>query len=849
MEAVGRFMDDLGFAIHATISRGEQPDKEKWVTRIWEHYSSALQKHPLQLEIFQEWLVRTLQSFKHNYAEERFDAAEAIKIIQPAITAPVLSISNVPVGSDMTEWDPQEGFEEAVESCKPFLDAKRPKVIPCIVLNSLIRTRRLVADGVVYTTKIKGRPEPDPLALWLEDPSSAATGKTRTFDNQEAVILSALLFLDTSTPHSRLMRAKFPDSEYPRYGPTYLADEFITRVTKAKSQDPIDEAVGALKRNMKHVPAQILRDLICSLLDALKASPNASKYPTLLHCTLRLIEILLNGSQPQLVLEVALRLWKDFPNDSSSHRKVSLVKIGRCLTPDQASGIIQSLVAYACDTVQNTKAPGDSSDHLVMKVTTVKMLVQNLSSADFLAPAIRVDLLERLFNARKHLDIRVEIVKSLLKMVSRDNSARIFQFLSTISLSAAGPSERDCLTDGDWRAAEAGGPLPPIHSERPILTLLAGVAYCEFSKELYSDYVRMVVLPLVTESIRQHTRWMTLLLARLNLSLSKLGLTETDIGPFPFGLVESVFREWTRYIPVAYLQYRRSFDFVYLHRDSFNQIAEALELSTDPIINNDNVRGHLNSLIENHHYRRPLSYASQFLSVIGPKEPKVIPDELFLEDYMSRIEVFSRLPFVYNSSLKSYSIHPGYTLEVLKGLRKAARSLKDSTFARKLMVGIVDAAELQRRGGWSPGLTAHPVTVPSALEYAVQLLPWGSRNPKSSILDLQGFVSGILALISKYAADPVLLIKIDVFAPILEEVRKDDKVSCALLLGENLGDRNDQHWSIKEWAKVKLSMMVLKAAEKVNAPLDGSAMDMVERWKDSDIEMVRQIAWEFGWGT
>ncbi|KAJ5912340.1 hypothetical protein N7504_001223 [Penicillium tannophilum] len=849
MEAVGRFMDDLGFVVHATISRGEQPDKENWVRLIWEHYSSALRKHPLQLEIFQEWLIRILQSFQHNYAEEKFDTAEAIKTIQPPIAAPVPLISNVPVGSNMTEWDPQEDFEDAVESCKPLLDAKRPKLIPCIVLNSLIRTSRQVADGVVRTTEIKGGSGPNPLALWLIDSSSAATGKIRALENQEAVILSALLFLDTSTPHSRLLRERFPDSEYPRYGPTYLADEFITRVTKAGSQAPLNEALGALKKNMKHVPAQILRDLICSLLDTLKASPSASNYPMLLHCTLGLIEILLNGSQPQLVLEVALRLWKDFPNDSSSHRKVSLVKIGRCLTPDQASGMVQSLVAYACDTAQNTQAPGDSSEAPVMKVTTVKMLAQNLSSADFVPPAIRVDLLERLFYARKHLDIRVEIVKSLLQMVSPDNSARVFKILSTISLSAAGPSERDWLTDVDWRAAEAGGPLPPINSERPILTLLVGAAYCEFSKDLYSEYVQMVVLPLVTESIRQHTRWMTLLLARLNLSLSNLGLTETDIGPFPFGLIESVFRVWTRYVPVTYLQYRRSFDFVYLHRDSFIQIAEALESSTDPIIKNGNVLGHFNALIENHHYRRPLSYVSQFLSVIGSKEPKVISDELFLEDYMCRIEIFSRSPFVYNSSLKRYSIHPSYTLEALKGLRKAARSLSDSTFVRKLMVGIVDAAERQRKGGWLPGLTAHPVTVPSAFEYAVQLLPWGSRNPESSILDLQGFVLGILELISKYAADPVLLIKIDVFAPVLEEVRKDDKVSCALLLGEDLSDRNDQYWLVKEWAKVKLSMMVLKAAEKVKAPLDGTAMDMVERWKGSDIEMVRQIAWDFDWAT
>ncbi|KAJ6111185.1 hypothetical protein N7486_003420 [Penicillium sp. IBT 16267x] len=844
-EPIDGFMEDLGFAVHATISRGEQTEKENWVRRIWEHYSSALQTHPLQLELFQEWLVQTLQ----NTYTDKFNTAEAIKIIQPSITAPIPSISNVPTGSDVAEWDPQEDFEDAVEACKPLIDAKRPKLIPCIILNSRMHCNRRFVDGFVRTRDIKSRPGPNPIAIWLEDLLSTAASKNHTFDNREAVILSALLFLDSSTPHSRLLQAKFPDSEYPRYGPTFLADEFITRVTKVGSEDSMNKALGALMRNTKHVPAQILQDLICSLLDTLKTSPHASNYPILLHCTLGLIEILLNSSQPQLVLEVALRLWKGFPNDSSSHRKVSLVKIGRCLTPDQASGMIQSLVAYAGDSVQKTQAPGDSPENPVMKVTTVKMLAQNLTSADFLAPATRVHLLESLFNARNHLDIRVEIVKSLLKLVSQDNSSRLFKILSTISLSTAGPSERDTATDDDWRTAEAGGALPSILSQRPVLDLLVNDAVREIPKELHSDYVQNVLLPLVTESIRQHTRWMTLFLARLSLSLSDLGLTDSDIGPFCFSLVDSVFKNWICHVPATYLQFCRSRDFVYLHRDAFNRIAEALELSTDPIIKNDNVRGHFHALLESQRHQRPFGYADRFFFVIDTKEPKAIPNEVFLEDYMSRIEVFSRSPVVYKSSLRQYNIHPGYTLEVLKQLRQAGRPFGRQTFVRKLMIGIVDAAERVRKEGWSPGLTAHPVTVSAALEYAVQLLPWPSCKPEPSSSDLHDFVSGVMDLISNYVADPVLVIKIDAFAPILEDVRKEDKVACALLLGENLGDRNDQHGLVKGWVKVRLAMMLLKAAKKAKVPLDGKALEMIERWKGSDIEMVRQTAWEWDWST
>jgi hypothetical protein len=235
--------------------------------------------------------------------------------------------------------------------------------------------------------------------------------------------------------------------------------------------------------------------------------------------------------------------------------------------------------------------------------------------------------------------------------------------------------------------------------------------------------------------------------------------------------------------------------------------------------------------------------------VRGNKQPTAILDETLLEDYISRVEVFSRSPFVYNDFLRTYSIHPGYTLEALKTLRQAGRPPSRQAFVRKLMIGIVDATEKVRKEGWSPDLTAYPVTLPAAFEYEVQLLPWPPSKPELSSLGIHELISGVTKLISKYAADPVLPIKIDVFAPILKEVKNEDKLSCALLLGEDLGDLDDQHGLMKAWAKVKLSMMVLKAAKTAKVSLEGNAMDMIHRWKCSDIEMVRQIAWEWDWSN
>lgn len=839
-----KFVDDLNFAIRSTLSRGA--DKAKWATLVWKHYASALQTHPWHLELFQDWLVFLLRCHHVD---------EIIPIVQPPISpAPIPLISRVPKGSEVTKWDPHQDFEDEVDDDVRLLNERRPKEIPCILLNCRMKYPGRLSDGFVRTREIKPRPRPDPMAIWLKDfSSSTAASKDELVNNREAVILSALLYLDTFTSQPRLLQTRFPNTESPRYGSTSLADEFITRVIKFNVKDPMSLALGALERNVRDVPAQMLRNLICSFLDTLKESPNASNYPKLLQCTFELIKLLLRSSQPQLVAEVALKVWKEFPNDSSSHRRVSLVRIGSLLTPKEANDLMQGFVAYVCDALQKRQASNGSNE--VIKVTTMKMLIHGLAEADCLAPSTRLRLLESICGACNHIDVQVAIVNSIFHLMRENQSSEIFKVLSTIALSAAGPSEREMASEDSWRAAEAGDRLPPIlGSQRPILELIVSNAANQIPKELLLDYLQEVVLPLVTESIRQHTRWMTILLARLGLSVSDLGLNASDIGPFSFDLVNKVLISWARYLPSTFLQYHRSWALVYLHRDSFNRIAEAFALSTDPIKNDTNVRDHLQALLKSQHSRCPFSYAYQFSSLSGSKVPNGITDELLLDEFQYRIELFSRSPIEYNHSLGRYSARPGYTLEILRGLRKARRNLNIRspslyTHVTRLMMSIVHAAELVRKEGWLPGLTAHPVTVPTAFEYEVELLPspWWNPPPADSALD--DFVSGVAGLISKYAADPALLIKIDSFAPILKEVNQTDREACALLLGENCDEGNDQNRLVRAWARVKLADTLLQAAKKPNMPFNESVLSMIERWKGSDIEMVRQTAWAWDWKT
>ena len=162
----------------------------------------------------------------------------------------------------------------------------------------------------------------------------------------------------------------------------------------------------------------------------------------------------------------------------------------------------------------------------------------------------------------------------------------------------------------------------------------------------------------------------------------------------------------------------------------------------------------------------------------------------------------------------------------------------------KPMVTIAAASERVRTEGWLTNLTAYPVTLPSRIEYELVLLPSPFYGVSKSSSALDEFMSALTGLISKYAQDPALLMNFDKFAPILEEVSLTDKVDCALLLENNCSDGHQMSSPVERWVRVKLAAMLLHGAER-NTQLDKNAMEMIERWKKSDIDVIRQIGWEW----
>lgn len=833
----GKFVDRLAVLIRAYMGRGKKLEKEKRIMKIWEYYSTILQSRLLNLRLFQNWLADLARNSGMEGAANR---------IQPDIS---LTLSIPAVSEMLVEWDPLGGLQDDSEMLTGENESRSPH--SGTILNS--RTSYFFTSG-----KLRLGPEAKKenlLSIWKlrrqslkEVPTECSTA------TREAVILSALLFLDTFAKNGRILRTKFPDEEYPRYPATYLAGEFITRLNDTKTRDSMQHAISALKEFRQDVPSTLLRDLIWSFMDALKADPDAPLYPDLVWCMFQLLKVLLSTNQPQVIVDVVLRIWKDFPNESSYHRAVSLVKVGNVMTPSQARAFVHNFSAYVCDALKQQQQPGNDKCKPLIKVTTVKMLAQSLAEARFLPQAMCLQILRDIYNMSRHIDIRVALLNSILEMVSRNNDAESYMLFSSMVLSAAGPNEEVTTTEEDWQVAELGGPLPFIaaESDRPILQIVVQEASRKLPERLRSDYVHKVLLPLLQESTRQHVRWMTCFLRKLDLSLSEVGLSNEEVGPFSRRLVNEIFSKWWRYLPAAYMKtQQRSLALSYQQRyTSFNQIAERLATTRHPSRQSSSARGEWEDFFRAHRDQSPLSQLTGLLT-IDSDAPGGITIESIIQEYISRAEIMIKHPIRYDTTLEKQVLHSRLPLEILHDLRRKRSSHWDADLVRQeelyiritgLMEKIIQLIDRLRTDGWASNLSSYAVPLPTPLQCEIVLLPSPRYNPVSPAGVLDEFAAEITGLIRKYESDPALLTEFDSLKSVIGEVLEEDAVACALFIGKIDSQEHAQGF-VEMWFRVKLAQTLLANMTRRAIQSNENVKDMVRTWKTSGHELIRQVGW------
>ncbi|KIM96075.1 hypothetical protein OIDMADRAFT_59156 [Oidiodendron maius Zn] len=192
-----------------------------------------------------------------------------------------------------------------------------------------------------------------------------------------------------------------------------------------------------------------------------------------------------------------------------------------------------------------------------VKITAIKLLAYLLAKSNFMSLIISLNILRMLFAASRHIDMRRTVVDGVLTRLRKSSDMgksagdEIYVAFMSFSLAAANPSERDTISEEVWLRAEAGGPLPEVKGDRPLLELCIKDAKGALPKRFHPDYVRTVVLPFLAELTKHHSRLMRIFLGRV--ALTPVEASVTDFGPFGNTAVDLVLEEWTSYLPPEYL--------------------------------------------------------------------------------------------------------------------------------------------------------------------------------------------------------------------------------------------------------------------------------------------------------
>lgn len=838
--------DSLRFAIRSFIQHPKTKEKRTRVRSIWNHYSKILDSHPGQLVVFRDWLARIADS-------SWVDPKPRTEQPPPVPLATYLRQRLGP--REVLEWDPRN---DAIH----FQDIKQPEgEISIILLHYRMQAESHSFARYRLPQKLKSITERDPMWIWQLDPG---INSDMPLQSREAVVLSAILFLDTLTKgKERILSKSFPqDEEFLRYPSIYLDDQFVGSLGKC-IDSAARKATNALKAAVAWVPAQILYDLIRALLDTLSASSEKpANYSTLLTCTFDLIKLLQFTDRPDLAVDIALRVLESFPNESSYHRQLKLSSLGKRLPAQHAELMIQRFATFACDALDKQKqkprrqepstAERDASSNreegrAYIKITTVKMLAQLLANADFVPQSTCLSILGALFHSGRHIDVRTEVLTAILEMFGREgDSEETYQLFTSLAFSAAGPDERVDVSEHDWLEAEKGAqPLPEISSEdeRPLLERFIKAASSTLPERYRADYAQRVVLALLNEWTRQHSRWMKCFLGRIELTPEESSIT--NFGPFNPVIVDRVFRDWKEYLPADYLIRHRVWVMSYLNFPLLEGIQQKLSLQ-DREWRQTKAGQHWLDCIKQFRRSDCLSLYHTIVQGIETKIENGITITDVVNEYLHRAAIVIRTPFKFEHKQNCIVISPEQMMAHLRGLRYYRNRLprssdSETTYNRLqgLIQRIVADIESLRTDEWLRNPDRQPIVLPSRLELQTILLPSPTYNPASD-QPVREFVTQMIPLIRSCAEDPMLLTEFDCITGLAQQVAAQDIPSYALMLGNG---PVEEHASLFGALKVQLARSALDRVKEADRLHNAELVEMARKWKGSPNEWARRAGW------
>ncbi|PIA90816.1 hypothetical protein CB0940_11228 [Cercospora beticola] len=341
---------------------------------------------------------------------------------------------------------------------------------------------------------------------------------------KEALIAAVLLYISAKNQMTpTLLAAPYPSGFDPRYPALYLDGDFLMR-----EELDTDSIWDLLKMLAARIPPTLLLRLTEGVLNAADQTQKRTAQDAL-----QLLQLLVKCDKPQVTLQLVQQIILDRPEDSSWHRMILHPGLLNSLPEAVARGFLTSLSEdiqlKLAGKVDRDSTSADEQQPAV-KVTTVKLLAQLMSGAEFIEETQACQILFSILAVAKHVDIIVSVVHSLVGILKspsgQDGKVNLIldaleRFVVPIISSI---NERIPLREQQWQQLERDPSmeLPEIYMESvateipPVLSTVLG-AMQDLHENLQEQMLTRVLIPTLRGSVVNNTRWLKLLCRHLNM--------------------------------------------------------------------------------------------------------------------------------------------------------------------------------------------------------------------------------------------------------------------------------------------------------------------------------------------
>ncbi|GAB7329534.1 hypothetical protein MBLNU13_g01302t1 [Cladosporium sp. NU13] len=828
--AIGCFVDDYRAALRLYTSGCDRQEQRRRSDAAWQYATTKLSGDRLSTQ-------EAILYWKGVFTDAEVPIPESTLDLRP----PPL-ILEAGLHDDKSEWNPDCGTEPTIKDRE-----LAPACLDCVTSPdcSVGYSKGLTIHDafIVRRSSISRSQVPD---FW----DAAQFGSGIAFDAKDGFIAAALLLVDAlSQTDSKILSEPFP-REGKRFSAVFLDSDFV------ESQRYFDTVPPTL---LNDTPPTLLEQLTAALIAKLSTSPNPP--PALVKWAFTTLKLLARSDDPSLAIPHIVHVVVNLPDHSSWHRVLLHPGVLKRLSTQQSKTLVSRLAeavneksrqqreAHTAEqpTTTESDGAGKPSSASYVKVTTVKLLAQLMRNAEFIGESSTVEILVRMFTEATHIDIRAEIVQSLLSIAESTNTSSIEKDIMTtletkVVPFAAEMSESSPMTEQRWVECEEKCAPPAAEVQKAARgTLLDFVERSKWKRDEVKtgELVRRLLLPLIEMTTANGQRWLKIVL-RANNAMDLYPVIPRAFSSYD--LLKHLLEKYPAHMPAAY----------------YNDFHTLLVFFATASKAYKDLNGYINKMDPS-----PVGQASYLRLIYNdspqtrdPNTAEILKTAIFAtsEDVASHrlltpAQLQAHEQQMINIRLAKFDQEPEHWEFLVSSYNPPLR-MKESVqlawynYCRPIveyMVGHIDAT---RTPAWQSNPQRQPARLPDPYPYRLWLLTYPSRPWRADAeqeLRRDTFVAELRDLVEQLAGSGrPYHAHFELVVAAAKKCYEKDWAFIAWRLGALQDEQTGRDLTLAELLRVELADRLLQGAKKpVSEEVMAGVKSMLEAWKECLDESVR----------